>query len=64
MQTLKRNAVRILGITFFILTVFLSNKLATKAAPTNPCNDICGSKPNQICTYIVGHGFCIGYPDW
>lgn len=64
MSTQKKKIATYFGIILFSLTVFVGSHLTTKAAPTDPCDDICISRPNIICTYIIGHGYCLGYPTW
>lgn len=64
MSTHKKKIATYFGIILFTLAIFVSGDLTTKAAPTNPCDDICLSGTNNICTYMIGHGYCIGYPTW
>lgn len=60
MSALRTKVLRILGVIFFIFVVLISSNLPTTAAPEDPCKDICNSRPNHICTYLIGHGYCIG----
>lgn len=34
----------------------------SKAADLSLCWEICVSQPDEICTYLIGTGYCIGYP--
>jgi hypothetical protein len=36
----------------------------SQAKEVSLCGEICTSKPDEICTYLVGTGYCFGYPTW
>jgi hypothetical protein len=42
------------------VSVFTNSTYASE----QPCSPICDMRFWATCTYLVGHGFCTGYPKW